>query len=790
MIKFYTKIFWRNFLKNKSSVLLNLLGLTLGITCFLFALLFFIYETGYDNFQINKDRIARIVTTTLSGDNETRTALSNSFLAITLPKKFPEISSVVRFKRFDGRAEIRLKDPGKNLALENIYYSDPDVFEVFSYPLLEGERKTCLREPNTIILSRRIAKKLFGERSGINQIVFVNDKILKVTAVADEPPGNTDFKFEALISINSLPKANPGPWVYTYVLFNNVQAMKTFQAKLNIYANEFVNPQFEKEGVSISYRLEPLGTMHFSNNSVYDTPKGNRTTVNIFLATGILILIIAFTNSINLAVVKTFSRSLDVTIQKIFGASKAGLIAQHVMESVIVGLVAIILSIFLIWLFLPEFAVLLNRELSVSDLLNLKILVSIITSLFVLGAGGAVYTAFYLGKVQLADTLRSGTSKGFKMRIVPRLILGFQFFISMGMIVASLVVYRQVKYLKDAPLGFNPKNILVIDLPQGDKASSGDKYLKNKLRSDPDIIKTSLCGANSLPGEYTEVDVFEYEENGIRVKKAVDNIGVDADYLDLLQIPFIKGEDFHSVKDSVSNTDVIVTSSFANRAGWDQPLGEKIVNADETDQVIGVVPDFHFSSLHNPIAPLIIFNEPENPAYMLVKVEEGKSSEVLNRLRTEWKNAFPEFPFYYYFLDQHLLQQYQDEGNLLKLLLSLSLLIVIISCIGLITYTSFIMRITSLEIAIRRVLGASFRNVFNRFNRQFIIILLIAFLTASPVVWILLSKWLNQFSYHVYPNVTDLLVALSAIVLVVTSVILYYAWRSISVNPAKIIREK
>jgi putative ABC transport system permease protein len=790
MWKLFIKIFIRNFLKAKATVLLNLLSLILGITCFLFALLFFTYETGYDNFHVNKDRIARVVTTTLSGDNETQTALSNSFLALTLPKQFPEIAGMVRFKRFEGRAAISVKDRQKNFSLDNIYYSDPGVFGIFSYPLKAGNPLSCLSEPNSIVLSKKTAQKLFGDRSAINQVVQVNDKMLQVTAVADEPPGNTDFTFEGLISMATLSRDAVGPWTYTYILFNSVHALDAFPAKLDRYAREQVNPAFKQGGISIAYNLEPMGSIHFSNHSVYDTPKGNQSTINIFLISGILILIISFTNSINLTVVKAFSRSREVAIQKIFGASRGVLIKEQALESVMIGLVAAVFSFQLLWLFLPELALFLQRDLSIADLLNWKILISIPIALFVLGAGGALYTGIYLKKMQLAEILRTGTTRGFKMKLVPRLMLGTQFFISLGMVVASLVVFRQVEYLLHAPLGFNPKNVLIIDLPQGQQAANGDKYLKNQLRADPDIINTALCGANSLPGAFTEVDVFEYQDHGVRVKKGVDNIGVDADYLNLLQIPILNGDGFQRSSDTGSSNSVIVTSSFAKRAGWDHPIGEKIVIEDETDQVVGVVPDFHFSSLHSPVAPLVIFQDPGNPAFLLVRAKEGKTSSVMGELRSAWKKAFPAFPFYSYFMDQHLLQQYHDEGNLLKLLLSLSTLIIIISSIGLMAYVSFIMRMSRVEIAIRRIIGASFRHIHKVYNRQFVILLLVAFFAACPISWALLDKWLRQFPYHVSLQLTDLLVAFGAMAFVVGAVISYHVWKSIRLNPAAIIREK
>ena len=797
MIKYYFKIFRRNFTRNKSHFLLNLLGLTLGITCFLFALLFVFYETNYDSYVLHKDRIARMVTTINSGGNVTNTALSIANVTPTLIKQFPEISRMVRFYPLTGRSGIQVKDKGNTIPLENIYYADSTVFDVFSYPLLEGDRKSCLNDPNSVVLSKKIAKRLFGNNSPMNRSVVLNKKLLKVTGVVRDLPGNSDLVFDGLISWSSLKK-DEADWVYSYILFNSSRARDSFQTKLDNFTTEFLNPEWEKEGhTSLRHKLEPMGSIHFSNNSVYDTPKGDKKFVNIFLVTGILILLIACTNSVNMMVVKSFQRATESTIQKIYGASRTALVLQQMLESILVGLVAAILSFFILWTLLPEYAVVINRRLDTPDLFNWKILSSIIAALLMLGISGAIYTGFFLRRVRLADILRSGTARGYQMKWVPRVMLGFQFFISMGMMVAALVVHRQVKYTKDAPLGFNPNNIVVIELPQGEQAVAGDGYLKNALSTEPGIQKLSFCGDHALPGQYPDKDMYTYLENGVQVKRVVDDASVDPDYLEVLQVPLLRGERFHAPKKGKSKNEVIVNEMFAKRAGWkgSAAVGQEIRmvgddSAGQGYQVIGVVPDFHFSSLHNPVTPMIVVQDAGDPAYLLVRTDAVATNAVIGKIGKEWKKAFAGLPFFYYFLDQHLSEQYRNDKDLLALLLTLTSLIIVISCIGLMAYTSFIMRIASVNVAIRRIIGASFRNIFNLFNRQFVILLAIAFFVAVPVTWYLLRNWLNNFSYHIQPAATDFIIPLVIIGAVVIAVIAYYCWRCIRVNPATIIREK
>jgi putative ABC transport system permease protein len=275
----------------------------------------------------------------------------------------------------------------------------------------------------------------------------------------------------------------------------------------------------------------------------------------------------------------------------------------------------------------------------------------------------------------------------------------------------------------------------------------------------------------------------------------VDDASVDADYLDLLQIPIARGEKFHLPKKGKASDEIIVTELFAKRAGWkgNEAIGQKITTIGDEEhpaQVIGVVPDFHFMSLHNPITPMVILQEPDNPAYLLVRTEAAKTNAVIDRIGKEWKKIFSGLPFYYYFLDQHLAKQYRGDDELVALLLTLTSLIILISCIGLVAYTSFIMRLASADIAIRRIIGASLKNIFYLFNRQFTIILAIAFLITLPVAWYFLHQWLNNFSYHIRPAVVDFAVPLIIIGTVVMLVILYYSWRCTRINPAHILREK
>ena len=330
----------------------------------------------------------------------------------------------------------------------------------------------------------------------------------------------------------------------------------------------------------------------------------------------------------------------------------------------------------------------------------------------------------------------------------------------------------------------------------GNTYLSGCKYLKNTLDHDPDVVMTSACDENALPGSAAiDIDIFRYKENGVKVRKAVYHIDVDAHYFSLLQIPVIQGDAFPDKEDSTIKNNAIVTTGFAWMAGWTHPIGEVISNRNEVlsnqgqnVRVIGVVPEFHYGSLHHAIQPMVIFQETAWDD-ILVRVGQANTTAVLKRLATAWKNAFPEIPLSYTFLDEQLRQQYLDEYNLLDLLLTLTMLMIAISCVGLVAYVSFLLRMARAEIAIRRVIGASFPDIYGLFARQFLYLLLIAFAVAGPLAWWFDNAWLKQFAYHVDPRPVDLAIGLGAMCLLVGIIVLRWSWQSVRVNPARVLRE-
>jgi putative ABC transport system permease protein len=432
-----------------------------------------------------------------------------------------------------------------------------------------------------------------------------------------------------------------------------------------------------------------------------------------------------------------------------------------------------------------------DRRMSVQDVLNGKMLTAAAGALVLLGLGGSVYTGFYLRRVKLADTLRAKSGKVGGLRILPKVMLSFQFFITIGMFVAAFSVYRQVHYFRSAPLGYNPDNVLIVNLPQNGGAAAGAEYLRNSLIGDANVVQTAGCSESALPGKGVDIDMYRYRERGRQVRKTIYHIDVDAHYLATLQIPVINGSNFPDIKvhDTAASINAIVTASFVRKAGWVNPLGEVLYQGNQACRVIGVVPDFHYSSLHSAILPMVLLQRVEQPDYLLVRLARTKTAVVLKGLEANWKKEFPEIPFSYSFLDEQLIRQYRDDYNLLSLLLALTMLMVGISCSGLVAYVSFLLRMARGDIAIRRVIGAGFHHIYTLFVRQFAWMLAIAFVVATPLAWWFANAWLRQFAYHVSPRPTDPVIAVVAMGVLVGMVVLRSCLVSVRVNPARVLRE-
>lgn len=789
MFRLYLNYLLRDVRKNKFFFFFNVLGLMAGIACFICVIVLVLYETSYDNYHVNGDRINRVTTTVTSGGNETKAALANGFLPELVRLEFPQVEATVRFKVIEEKLNIKPRAESEAIPLRQAYFTDPTVFSVFTYNVLEGDANQCLVNPNSVVLTRSVARKVFGDRSALDETINVNGRAYLVTAVMDDVPSNSDLSFDALFSINEL-EPEMVQWAYTFLLFSNEKEAREFQPKLDFLTETKIAPQVNKEGIAIKYNLELLRDVHFSSNQ-YDTNKGSRVYIRMFLTTGFLILVIAYLNHTHTGAIRSFAHTKEIGIQKIFGAQQSSFVRQFFFDGILLSSAALVLSFGIIWLILPSYASFINRPLSLSDLFSPQALAIVFSCVILLNGVASIYPAYFSKSIQPTEVSRSKTGRGAKIGIFSKAMLGIQFFIAVAMISSAMIIYRQVNYIKSKPLGFNYKDVLVVEIPTGGDAGMAARNMKNSLKMNPNVIMTSFCDANSLPGQFSSIEVVEFHQNSVLTRKSFNNISVDENYFELLEIPIAIGSSFSDARDSVQATGAIASASFVKQAGWEEPIGQKlrVAGSQMDNTVVGVIPDIHFNSLHNPIVPLLVFQSLDRPEYLLIRVRHEQGREAVESVKKLWSTVNPGFPLQYFFLEDRLLGQYEYENNLLITLLGFTLVILTICCFSLVAYGVYIIKHTSLETAIRRILGATFFDIFLRLATQFVFVLLVAFAVATPVTVFVMSKWLDAFIYHVDVSYIDFVVALVLAFGATVAILCYYSYKGILVNPVDTLRQ-
>jgi len=790
MIVFYLNLVKRGFLRNKLFFLLNLLSLSIGIAAFWIVLLFVQYETSFDSWNLNAHRISRITTSLVTGGNFTKTALSNGFLSEMLLMQFPHVEEAVRFKRYEEKLTPSVLGREEQIRINDAFYADQNIFNVFSFHVLEGDASACLAEPNSIVLSASTARKLFGSATGLGESLTINNELYVVTAIMEDVPSNSDLKFDALLSMTTL-ESETIDWVYTFILFRNTRAKQTFQPELDFFTQTKISPQLAKEGVSISYTLEPLEDVHFVDSNLYDTPKGSRAYVYMFFFTGLFILIMAYLNQVNTSVIRSFSMSKQIGIQKILGASNGSFVLQFFIDGVFFSLLALLLAFIIGWFVVPLFAGFTGRPIHHIGLLTGRTIFVIIGVIVLLNAFGCVYPAFFTRSINVRDVSNAKAGKNSGIGTFSKMMLGFQFFIVLSMITSAIIIYRQVQFVNNASLGFNYKNVLVLELPENEVGAASGRMLRNKLKGESYVKGTAFCSSNSLPGQFSSVEVFDFLQDGAKNRKSISNITVDNDYLTLLEIPVVKGSAGLTATDTMRAAGILVNESFIKNTEWKEPVGGMVAIANTADKfrISGAVADFHFNSLHNPIVPMIIFQSERQPSYLLIKIDNLNEKQSAEKLKVLWQGV-SDSPFEYFFLEQRLLEQYEYESSLLISLIVFTLIIFVICCFSLTSYGTYIVRQTMLDTAIRRILGASFGSIFTGLVKPFSIILASAFLIASPVTLFMMRHWLEIFVYHINPRAEDFIISLSISVTITVLILGYYSMKGINTNPIKVIRQQ
>lgn len=806
MFKNYFKIAVRNLARSKGFTAINVLGLALGIATCLLIVVFVQNELSYDRYNKNADQIVRV---TFKGVMESGTIKEANVMppvAAAFKKDFPEVLEATRI-RPNGTHKITYKD--RTFKDDNMAFADSNFFRVFTIPLIKGNESTALMEPNTVVMSAASAKKYFGDENPIGQtITFPNDKAaLKVTGVFDKVPENSHFHFDILASMASLPEARNPSWMqsnfFTYLLLPKGYDYRKLEAKLPQEVEKYIGPQlqqamgttlaeFKQKGNSLSFQLQPITDIHLKSDLTGDMePYGNLQYVYIFGAVAVFMLLIACINFMNLSTAGAGKRAREVGIRKVMGSLKKQLVFQFLLESLLLTTISLIIALALVYAALPLLSNFAGKVLHFNLLGSPWVLPALLLFGLFTGLLAGSYPAFFLSSFNPISVLKGRFTSGKKTVSLRSALVVFQFFISVGLIIGTMVVYNQLNYIHNKNLGYNKNQVLIIEnswaLGQNNTA-----VLKQQLLQDSRVQNASTSGylpaGNSWGNNY-----FVYPDAKSTDLAKTLRYEVDENYIATLGMQVIKGRNFSKAY-GADSTAIIINETAARAFGWKDNVEGHTLSHTENDgtkqtyHVIGVVKDFNFRSLHEAITPLVM-TLGTGTGDIIVKVNTADVTGMLTTIRNKWSAFKVEEPFSYSFLDDRYNNTYKAEQNIGNILGIFAGLTILVACLGLFALAAFTAEQRTKEIGIRKVLGANITGLVSLLSKDFLKLVAIAFIISSPVAWYVMHNWLQSFAYRI--TIGWYIFAVTGILVVVVTLLTvgYQGIKTALANPIKALKE-
>lgn len=766
MIRNYLLSLYRNIVRNKFYSVLNIMGLSIGIAAAIFILLYVQDELSYDKYNVKHNRIYRIESDfTINGKHD-HFAIVPTPMGPALKIEYPEVESFCRMFNA-GNTLFRAGD--KEYYEDYFYFCDSTIFDIFSYDLIQGDAKTCLTQPRTIVFTEKIAHKYFGDENPMGQFMTSGSgRTYEVTGVMKNQPSNSHLRFDALISgmsiaadvgVDKFNSMEPGRFwnigVYTFLLLKENSSMQSIHEKFPAFYDKYMKPVGDQINASFNLMSTPLADTHFRKGLGAELPTGNRAYIFIFSAVAIFLLLIAAINYMNMATARSSNRAKEVGIRKVLGAYRNQLIRQFISESVALSVIALLIAILLVTLLMPEFNNLSGKELNFSLSQNPLIFVEILIITLVTGLISGSYPAFYLSSFLPVRVLKGKVSRtGRGGGLLRKILVVVQFFIAIFMIIGTIVVSSQIRYLKNKDLGFDKNNLVVMEIQDTTFRNKIESF-KKELLLNPDII--GATNSTGVPGGIDWIQVLKFEQEGKMEDHAIMLAQTDYDFADVLGLEFVQGRNFERKMGTDALEAVIINEAAVKEFGWqDDPIGKKIHYGWELDgtggrvmKVIGVVKDFHFKSLHNKIEPFCFFLS-ERPRWILTcRINPGHKKEALAYIETKWNEFNAQRPFDYNFLDDSLDEMYQAEVKISSIIMIAAILTIFIALLGLLGLSSFVAEQRTKEIGIRKVVGASVLSILQLLYKEFALLIGVAFILAVPIAWWRMDIWLNDsFVYH------------------------------------------
>jgi putative ABC transport system permease protein len=787
MFRNYLKTAIRNLLQNPVYALINIFGLSIGITCSLLIMIFIKHEISHDKFHDKKDDLYRMV---FEFTNQDTRIISPQMTAPVGPDMVAAFPEVIRSTRLSTYRNGFFSIGEKNYRANQVLYADTSFFNMFTFDLLQGDPLTVLALPYSVVINKETAREMFGDENPVGKTIRWNNRDdLTITGVVATPPVHSHLRFNSLISFSSLfqdPRLymdwNGGMQYYHYVELTPGYPEEDLEAKLPGFMYDKINYLYEQFGSSIQARLQPITDIHLRSGYAGEIgPVGAMSNIYIFSAIALFILFIACINFMNLTTAKSTRRAREVGMRKVLGAGKDSIIRQFLGESVIMSLIGLVISLILIEILLPEFGRMVSRDLSFYQVSNLDLILGILFFVILIGIIAGSYPSFYISSFKPSAVLKGINTRIGSSRFRNALVL-IQFAISIILIISTLVIYSQLGYIRSVDVGYQKENILMLNFSSDDFKAKYE-ILKVELKNLPGIIS---CSATSeIPGRGFTSNGYVPEGHDQPIMfNAVD---VDYDYINTMGLQIIRGRGF-SREFATDRDAYMINETLQRNLNWDDPIGKTIArNGDH--QVIGVVKDFHFASLHQEIGPLIFHMRPYMGFdHLLVRYRTDNVSVLVSDIEDAWHRMDANEPFEYQFLDEVYESMYRGEKRMSTMLLYIAVLAIIIACMGLFGLALYNTEQRTKEIGVRKVYGSTVARVVILLTGKFTIWVIIANVLAWPVAFILMKKYMQMYAYKIdFPVWIFFLTAMIAY-LIALFTISFQSIKAGSTNPADALR--
>ncbi len=804
MIGNYLKIAFRNILRYKVYSFINIVGLAVGMACTTLILLWVQYELSFDLYHEKADRIFRLATYGAIGKFKSGWAISNYCAGKTLVKDYPEVETSARFKKIPFKLLLRYQD--KKFFEDNIFMADNTVFTIFTFPLIKGNQKNALKKAYSIVITEDMAQKYFGDEDPIGSIVKADNKFeYTVTGVMKNIPPNSHFIFNALISFETLRYVHENyeeemeeDWLdyanYTYLLLQEAYDYRDLERKFPAFIEKYFGETLKAVGGKVEYFLQPLTQIHLNSNLENDMDNGNIAYVYAFSIVAIFVLFIACINFWNLSTARSASRAKEVSVRKALGAHRKNLVHQFFIESFLLSFISFVISFGLVEIALPFFHSLTGSGLSFDYMIMPRFILGYLGLVTFVAFVAGSYPAFFLSTFQPIKVLKGKLEAGATGIRIRSILVTFQFMISIGLIIGSVISLSQLSYMKQKRLGFNIEQIIVIRIVD-DSLRKMIPTIKAELKSISGII--DVAASSHVPGRVSAWHTFVPKGHNPQVMaKLMGRISINPDFIPTMGIQIVNGRNFSHEIISDPSESILINEAAARRYDWKNPLGKIIhflpndifLPEDAGKTVIGVVKDYHVRSLHHEIMPLYIDYDPSNFLYISTKIKPDDVSKILRDLRKKWAKIAPDQSFDYFFLDESFDLQYRAEEKLGLIFSNFTLLAILVACLGLFGLASFTAEQRTKEIGIRKALGATVSSIIVLLIKEFTKWVLLANIIAWPIAYVAMNHWLQNFAYRIKIGLgTFILAGVLALVIALLTVG-YQAIKAARANPVEALR--